>query len=387
MKWQKQPSFAILAALEATAIDQLATEPNSPGCWISLISLQKRMGLVEQAHANLDRVAATLSSDIESRCALLDVFLALGEHRRALAIAQRLVVERPKDRVLREKLGRAIARTDRWGEVQQNALALLDSSAPVGLSLNQCWQTAEGVADIEAIADRCRARLAANPIDTDARCFLAHALAFLGRDEEARATMALDTLVQITSLPTPASHMSSEAFHSALIGEILVNRTLERDPTDKATRDGLQTASLGQAGEAAISTLVAEIKTAVGAYVEALAGSADPIIVSAPDAVRINQWAVVYDGTGHQTAHRHPSGWLSGVYYVAAPADPEHGALLLGAPQKNIADPPWGIRRVQPIPGRLALFPSFVSHATEPCGMDGERICVAFDIMPASDPW
>ena len=37
---------------------------------------------------------------------------------------------------------------------------------------------------------------------------------------------------------------------------------------------------------------------------------------------------------------------------------------------------------MEPVPGRLALFPSFVPHATEPCGFDGERISVAFDIIP-----
>jgi uncharacterized protein (TIGR02466 family) len=120
----------------------------------------------------------------------------------------------------------------------------------------------------------------------------------------------------------------------------------------------------------------------------ALAGCNDPIITAAPDTVRINQWAVVYDGSGYQTSHRHPSGWISGVYYVVAPSDPSQGALLLGAPQQKIASPPpWGIQRIAPAPGRLVLFPSFVPHATEPCGKDGERICVAFDVMPATGPW
>jgi len=34
-------------------------------------------------------------------------------------------------------------------------------------------------------------------------------------------------------------------------------------------------------------------------------------------------------------------------------------------------------------PGRLVLFPLYTPHATEPSGIEGARICLAFDIVPA----
>jgi len=39
---------------------------------------------------------------------------------------------------------------------------------------------------------------------------------------------------------------------------------------------------------------------------------------------------------------------------------------------------------VAPVPGRLVLFPSFVTHGTEACGAEGERISIAFDITPVA---
>jgi hypothetical protein len=44
--------------------------------------------------------------------------------------------------------------------------------------------------------------------------------------------------------------------------------------------------------------------------------------------------------------------------------------------------PPWGVQEIEPVPGRLLLFPSFLPHATEPTGIAGARISVAFDVVP-----
>ena len=277
----------------------------------------------------------------------------------------------------RAQLRRAAVRSDRWGPAQQRVL-----SGRAERSFNQAWQAAQTGEDLHEMIDHCRARLAENPIDTDARCFLAHALARSGEDMAARATMALDKPVWSGELPLP------ERFRAELAAEIRANPTLAPDPRNKVTRDGLQTARLGLLGEPAVAVLMDKIKTAVERYKAELERCADPFIVHPPATVRMHQWAVIYGATGRQTAHRHATGWLSGVYYVAAPRGPDgyQGALLVGAPETRLATPPpWGVRRIEPVPGRLVLFPSFVTHATEPCGAEGERISVAFDVIPVTD--
>jgi hypothetical protein len=45
-------------------------------------------------------------------------------------------------------------------------------------------------------------------------------------------------------------------------------------------------------------------------------------------------------------------------------------------------DPPWGIRDIHPVPGRLVMFPSYIPHATIPTKSNEERICISFDVIP-----
>lgn len=97
-------------------------------------------------------------------------------------------------------------------------------------------------------------------------------------------------------------------------------------------------------------------------------------------------WSVRLGGGGHHANHVHPQGWISSALYVALPPKnagdaPDAGWLTLGEPQAalGLALPPS--RMVEPVPGRLILFPSWLWHGTRPFG-EGERLTVAFDVAP-----
>jgi tetratricopeptide (TPR) repeat protein len=94
-------------------------------------------------------------------------------------------------------------------------------------------------------------------------------------------------------------------------------------------------------------------------------------------------WSVRLQGAGFHSNHVHPQGWISSAFYAAVPVGltGEKGWLSLGEPQAElgIAMPP--IRRIEPKPGHLVLFPSMMWHGT--LSFDrGERITVAFDVAP-----
>jgi tetratricopeptide (TPR) repeat protein len=95
-------------------------------------------------------------------------------------------------------------------------------------------------------------------------------------------------------------------------------------------------------------------------------------------------WSVRLQGAGFHSNHVHPQGWISSAFYVAVPVGltGEKGWLSLGEPQAElgIAMPP--VRRIEPKPGQLVLFPSMMWHGTLPFDR-GERISVAFDVAPA----
>ena len=96
---------------------------------------------------------------------------------------------------------------------------------------------------------------------------------------------------------------------------------------------------------------------------------------------------MILQAQGHQRPHIHPSGWLSGVYYVRVPRSvggaTHYGCIELGKPPANIGcRRPHEARRVAPQAGRMLLFPSYVYHHTIPFHDDENRISFAFDVVP-----
>lgn len=111
---------------------------------------------------------------------------------------------------------------------------------------------------------------------------------------------------------------------------------------------------------------------------------AHPLLSARRDAIRFNgAWSVRLKGAGFHANHIHPLGWFSSALYIALPpsiGQGEEGILTLGEPRSSCFDidmPPF--RTVEPKPGRLALFPSYMWHGTRPFG-EGERLTVAFDV-------
>jgi hypothetical protein len=76
-------------------------------------------------------------------------------------------------------------------------------------------------------------------------------------------------------------------------------------------------------------------------------------------------------------------GWLSSALYITLPeglGGADHsGWLTLGEPQEELRLELPPTRMVEPKPGRLALFPSWMWHGTRPFA-EGERLTVAFDV-------
>lgn len=108
---------------------------------------------------------------------------------------------------------------------------------------------------------------------------------------------------------------------------------------------------------------------------------------------RISAWANV-NRTGHFNGlHYHEGGFWSGVYYVAAESDGSgSGAILLHSPTQagiiaaNIRAPlalQKAFRQeigIEPRPGILLIFPSWLEHSVNPHAGKAPRISVAFDV-------
>ena len=95
-------------------------------------------------------------------------------------------------------------------------------------------------------------------------------------------------------------------------------------------------------------------------------------------------WSVRLRGGGRHANHVHPRGWISSALYISLPETSPNdrqdaGWFTLGAPDEalGLPLPPW--RKIEPKPGHLILFPSWMWHGTVPFA-EGERLTVAFDV-------
>lgn len=95
-------------------------------------------------------------------------------------------------------------------------------------------------------------------------------------------------------------------------------------------------------------------------------------------------WSVRLTGGGFHVNHIHPNGIVSSALYIAVPTIPgnaerREGWLELGRPPRELDLSLSPIAVIEPKPGRLALFPSYLFHGTVPFET-GERLTVAFDV-------
>lgn len=160
---------------------------------------------------------------------------------------------------------------------------------------------------------------------------------------------------------------------------------------DQSVRGGTQTdGPLFSRIDPVTRALRAAIVEAVETYVADLppADAAHPLLGPRRDRrVRFaGSWSVRLRGGGFHANHVHPQGWISSALYVALPdrrpdEAPDAGWLTLGEPQAALGLDVPPIKRIEPVPGRLVLFPSWLWHGTRPFG-EGERLTVAFDVAP-----
>ena len=163
---------------------------------------------------------------------------------------------------------------------------------------------------------------------------------------------------------------------------------LSGQPLEQSLRGGSQTdGELFMHIDPVLVQLREAIRTTVAEHIAKFpaADRAHPLLGARRDEpIRFaGSWSVRLKAAGHHSNHVHPFGWISSALYVALPPDVgqgEAGMLTLGEARSSCFDVDMKpFRMVEPKPGRLVLFPSYMWHGTRPFG-EGERLTVAFDV-------
>ena len=109
------------------------------------------------------------------------------------------------------------------------------------------------------------------------------------------------------------------------------------------------------------------------------------------NAILGNMWANINPPGGMNMPHIHSNALFSGVYYVKSQPqsgrlkiyDPRQGSQLY-MPMRKSGDPGrdmWKDANIEPITGRIIMFPAWLWHSVEENKSDDIRISVSFNFI------
>ena len=198
-------------------------------------------------------------------------------------------------------------------------------------------------------------------------------------------------LVRTYDIERPDGYASTGEYMRALSEALAAHHPFSRAPLDQTLRNGTQTTG----------DLVGHRDPVIGAALQAFAGpiadyceklgrdAGHPLSVrNSGDARIAGAWSVRLHRDGYHVNHIHPAGWLSSAFYVEVPEESHDQELRRGWLQfgeaRYAAPGQQAEHAIQPVVGRLALFPSYLWHGTTPLGGDAPRTTIAFDAVPVS---
>lgn len=365
-------------------------QPGHPDILSSLGSVCADIGDYDTAIRVMREAIEAAPQDAKPYVRLGMVLLETRQFEEAIAIYQRLNELAPDAAGGWFNMGRAyeglkrfedaiaayrecLARKPHLGEAYSGiAAALLDLDRPA-----------------EAI-DACEQCLKRLPGDTGAIAYKAVALDALGDREAAGELLDFDRFVRVGRVEPPPGFDSVDAFNAALIDHIENHPSLSFDLEAISCHNGSTSDNLLVEPKGPVAELETLLVRAFDGYLRGVDPSQEhPFVHGAPEDWRIEMWATILERQGHQSAHIHPTGWLSGVYYVQVPevvsdGDSDHsGWIEFGQPPDHFPAPKRpGLRYHKPEPGMFLLFPSYVYHRTVPFDSDTRRISIAFDFEP-----
>ncbi len=312
-----------------------------------------------------------------------------GRYEEAREMFLRALALAPDDNAARNGLGSALTQLGRFGEAKDEYERLLTadpSNADMRCNFAECLLRAGDAKGSIAVSQRT---LAYAPYHQFALALWGVALRQLN-DTREDTLNDYESFVQVYDLEAPEGFADMQSFNEALDAHLDRLHVDCREPINRTSRFGTQTTGvLFGAGHEIVEWLKHRIDDAVAAYISRLNESEiHPLLARrAGGFVYGGSWSTRLSDCGFHTNHVHPHGWISSAYYAAVPdvvrdEGETQGWLKFGEPHFDAGfnDP---VRRiVQPVPGRLVLFPSYMWHGTVPFRSSQPRMTVAFDIIP-----
>lgn len=365
--------------------------PEHAGARLNLANQQRASGDIEAAIANYRALLELRPEDPGAWSNLGSALRACGQAADATEAYEKALNLSPDNPEVLSNLGNALQEQQRYTEAIEaftqaiiQAPDFADAYANLGITHLQAGNPEKALAALAA----CRER---DPGNRSALAFETIACYQTGDTTRAEAITNLQEGIRSTVLEEVPGFESIARFNQALAAHVENHPTVTYEPFSKTTRRGRQSGNLLQGSKGPIARLEQIINRAVGDYLAAAPFPPGHPYAQQPVFMNweLNVWATLLDDQGHQAAHIHPGGWLSGVYYVSVPTAGDDadkaGWIEFGPPPEEVpGEEQVASRLIKPQEGTLLVFPSYFFHRTRPFAGDQTRISIAFDMIPVA---
>lgn len=389
-----EPAKRLTGREECDLLKRACNERAAPALTLRLAQLHNRLDEFDEAIALLEGAGA--AADYETAQAWITALFGRGsdgDDARALQFAEQSEHLADSDRRRAQALSdqvKAMLWMGESGGLEQRllrAMALDPGHAGVFRQLTNLWLDQGKASQVLTLV----AELAAGGV-THSQLIGTQSQALVQSGDVAAAynLVGLPQFLRQRTLDPPPGWNDLADFNAALARELLESPGLRNGRHGTASVGSLRVDEPATAATPAMRALQQAIVNAIMQFVEDMPSGDHPWLARRPASAQLRMWSVITDADGWERWHMHPLGWATGGYYVAVPEEVQngHGAegcLAFGLPSHRIGEAAaqsYGGTLLRPSPGLLTLFPSHAYHRTHPHGVQGRRICVAFDVMP-----
>ena len=372
---------------EALAIfeEELARTPGDPGLHLDYNALLYQLGRNADLMKSYDRAP-------QGRELLLGKAFLLAREQRyeeAHAIYAGLAARDPGDRLAAIGTAQVLTRMGRHDEAISSFDAVLARHGDEAKLLALAAEPALLGGDPGKAAHLCERGLTRDAHSASCLAMLSIASRLMedGRDD---ALNGYDSFVRIFDLDPPEGFSSMESFNAELNAELDRLHPESREFIGQSLRGGTQTPGhLFPAELPLVAKLKHRIDRAMARYIADLGEDrCHPLLSRRGKAFRYSgSWSSRLGDSGFHVNHIHPDGWISSCYYVSVPRAVKDEAAMpgwikFGEPALDIVLKVPVRRAIQPVAGRLVLFPSYLWHGTVPFHEKAARTTIAFDVVP-----
>ncbi|MBW4051406.1 MAG: tetratricopeptide repeat protein [Proteobacteria bacterium] len=408
--------------------DARRAAPQDRQILMDLAVLLQHLRRYEDAAALLEERLEQQPLDLDAHLQLTELLHRQGRDDAFLTSYDRAIARTPKAAPLLSAKGRLLLRAGHAAEAMDAferalALELANPAAMAGRA-----RALEALGDFDGARRAHEAGVAAHPLNADvhidaaafllrrqqpgrAKELLLQAIAARPTDQAALSLLVLchralneqreeswlagyEKLIGVYDLSPPEGHATMLDFNRDLAAYLEPLLDDKREHFTQTVRGGtrLHDEVFGN-GHELVERLRRRIDEAVAHYIAHLPIDGRHPFTSRRTAgfLYVSSWSSRLLDRGFHLNHVHTHGWISSAYYVAVPeacGDSRHrqGWLKFGEPTEDFGDCFPARRLVQPMAGRLVLFPSYLWHGTIPFESAQRRITIAFDVAPLGKP-